>query len=86
MADQDRYGVIVMLFMFFAFYDIALTPLAIGYPVEILPYKARAKGMAITYFGIYAAQVFNTYANPLALEAIGYYYYIVYGKPTHCFS
>lgn len=69
-----------MLFAFFAFYDIALTPLAVGYPVEILPYKARAKGLGLTYFGIYGAQVFNNYANPLALAAIGYYYYIVYSE------
>ncbi|KAL8278523.1 hypothetical protein RQP46_009015 [Phenoliferia psychrophenolica] len=72
------YGVIVFLFIFFAFYDIACTPLAIGYPAEILPTKARAKGLGITYLAIYVALVFNTYCNPLALEAIGWKYYIVY--------
>ncbi|KAL8280346.1 hypothetical protein RQP46_007263 [Phenoliferia psychrophenolica] len=72
------YAVIVFLFTFFAGYDIALTPLLVGYPSEILPNKARAKGLGITFLTCYVALVFNTYANPLALAAISWKYYFVY--------
>ncbi|KAL8278524.1 hypothetical protein RQP46_009016 [Phenoliferia psychrophenolica] len=75
---QCGYAVIVFLFIFFAFYDIALTPLTVGYPAEILPTKARAKGLGITYLAVYVALVFNSYTNPIALEAISWKYYIVY--------
>ncbi|KAI5477364.1 hexose transporter [Pseudohyphozyma bogoriensis] len=72
------YGVIVFLFIFFAFYDIALTPLTVGYPTEILPTKARAKGLGIEYLCVYIALVFNSYLNPIALDALGWKYYLVY--------
>ena len=54
------YAVIVFLFIFFAFYDIALTPLTVSFPSEILPTKARSKGLGITYLAVYIALVFNT--------------------------
>ena len=36
-----------LIFMFYFFYDIAYTPLLVGYTLEILPYKVRAKGFAV---------------------------------------
>lgn len=37
---------IVMIFLYYAFYDIAYTPLLVVYAVEILPFRLRAKGFA----------------------------------------
>lgn len=36
-----------LIFIFYFFYDIAYTPLLVGYTLEILPYKVRAKGFAV---------------------------------------
>jgi len=38
---------IPLIFIFYFFYDIAYTPLLVGYTLEILPYKVRAKGFAV---------------------------------------
>jgi hypothetical protein len=35
------------IFLFYAFYDIAYTPLLIAYGLEILPYTLRAKGFTV---------------------------------------
>ena len=48
------------------------------YTVEILPYSLRAKGFNIFNFVISLALIFNQYVNPIALENIGWKYYIVY--------
>jgi MFS family permease len=66
------------IFIFSIFYDIAWTPMTVLYPVEILPYTIRAKGMAIQGAGVAIALFFNQYVNPVALAAIGWKYYIVY--------
>jgi len=42
-------AVIPMLFIFFAGYDIALTPLLISYPCEIWPYRLRSRGLTVTF-------------------------------------
>lgn len=55
------------LFVYFGFYDIAFTGLTVSYPLEILPFSLRAKGMAILNFFIYLALFFNQYVNPIAL-------------------
>ena len=46
---------VAFLFIFFAFYDIAFTPLSIAYPVEILPFSLRAKGLAVNLTTVFAA-------------------------------
>lgn len=38
---------IPLIFMFFAFYDIAYTPMLVAYTLEILPFNIRAKGFAV---------------------------------------
>ena len=68
----------VMMILTFAVYDIAWTPLNVAYPVEVLPYHLRARGMAIWQMSTAGALCINTWVNPIALANIGYHYYIVY--------
>lgn len=46
--------------------------------VEIFPYQQRTKGIAVEQLTVRFAVFFNTYVNPIALDAIGWKYYIVY--------
>ena len=71
-------AVIPFLFIFFAGYDIALTPLLISYPCEIWPYRLRSRGLTVTFVSTVLAIFFNTFVNPIALEAIGWKYYLVF--------
>ncbi|KAF8527615.1 general substrate transporter [Hysterangium stoloniferum] len=77
-SKQAANAVIAFIFLFYASYDIAFTPLIVSYTVEILPYAIRAKGFNIFNFTISVAIIFNQYVNPIALKAIGWKYYIVY--------
>ncbi|RXW25548.1 hypothetical protein EST38_g311 [Candolleomyces aberdarensis] len=69
---------IPLIFIFYLFYDIAYTPLIVTYSLEILPFKIRAKGFAVMNITIMATVAFNQFVNPWALEAIGWWYYLVY--------
>ncbi|KAG9014660.1 hypothetical protein FRB94_011838 [Tulasnella sp. JGI-2019a] len=69
---------IVMIFFYYAFYDIAYTPLLVSYTIEILPFKMRAKGFAVMSITVVLALVFNQFVNPVALENLGWKYYIFY--------
>ncbi|GAB5589087.1 hypothetical protein Unana1_03987 [Umbelopsis nana] len=69
---------VVFIFIYYFFYDIAWSPLTVAYPVEILPFSIRAKGMALSSFAINLALFFNSYVNPIALIAIQWKYYLVY--------
>ena len=71
-------AVIPFLFIYFAGYDIALTPLLISYPCEIWPYRLRSRGLTVTFCSTVLAIFFNTFINPIALEAIGWKYYLVF--------
>lgn len=71
-------SVIAFIFFFYFFYDMALTPLAIAYPAELLPYRLRSKGLALNTTLIAVALCFNIWVNPIALEAIAWRYYIVF--------
>lgn len=46
--------------------------------VEIFPYQQRSKGIAVEQLTVRFAVFFNTYVNPIALDSIGWKYYIVY--------
>ncbi|KII92502.1 hypothetical protein PLICRDRAFT_134162 [Plicaturopsis crispa FD-325 SS-3] len=72
------HGVIAMIFMFYAFCEIAFTPLIVSYTVEILPYSLRAKGFTLFNFAGSMAIIFNQYINPVALNKLGWKYYLVY--------
>lgn len=65
--SNAAHAVIAFIFIFYAFYDIAFTPLIVSYTVEILPYHIRAKGFTVFNFTISLALIFNQYVNPIAL-------------------
>ncbi|KAJ4317397.1 hypothetical protein N0V84_007374 [Fusarium piperis] len=71
-------AVVPFLFIFFGFYVIAFTPLSIAYPVEILPFDLRSKGLSINLSVVFGAGFFNQYVNPIALDAIQWKFYFVY--------
>ncbi|KAJ5097107.1 hypothetical protein N7456_007828 [Penicillium angulare] len=66
------------LFLFFAAYDLGYTPMFIAYPAEILPFKLRAKGMAITLLSDSVAAFSNQYVNPVAFTSLRWRYYCVF--------
>lgn len=63
---------------FSRFYNIGWNALAYTYLVELFPYSQRAQGIAVEQLAVRIAVFFNTYVNPIALDAIGWRYYIVY--------
>jgi len=77
-SPAAAHAVIAFIFLFYAAYDIAFTPLIVSYTVEILPYSLRAKGFNVFNFTISVALIFNQYVNPIALQRIAWKYYIVY--------
>jgi len=72
------HAVIAFIFLYYGAYDIAYTPLIVSYTVEILPYQLRAKGFTVFNFTVSCSLIFNQYANPIALDKLGWKYYIVY--------
>ncbi|KAL2851503.1 general substrate transporter [Aspergillus pseudoustus] len=71
-------AVIPFLFIYYGFYDIAFTPFLMAYPCEIWQYNLRAKGLALGMNSSRLALFFNTFVNPIILDAIAWRYYIVY--------
>lgn len=67
-----------MVFVFYAFYNFAMNPLPIAYLLEVLPYTLRAKGLTIFNLAQFCSGIFNGFANPVALEALRWKYYIVF--------
>ncbi|KAG6820962.1 hypothetical protein H0H93_009198 [Arthromyces matolae] len=67
-----------LIFLFYAFYNIAYSPVLVAYTLEILPYRIRAKGFAVMNLTVMLTIAFNQFINPVAIEAIGWWYYLVY--------
>ncbi|KAF4556456.1 Sugar (and other) transporter-like protein 52 [Elsinoe fawcettii] len=71
-------AVVVMIFVFYGFYNIAFNPIPFAYVLEIMPFSLRAKGVTIFQASTLGALLFNSFVNPIALGAIAWRYYIVY--------
>jgi len=69
---------IPLIFIYYFFYDLAYTPMLVAYSLEILPFRVRAKGFAIMNITIMATVAFNQFVNPWALDAIDWWYYVIY--------
>ncbi|KAH6982453.1 sugar transporter [Ilyonectria destructans] len=71
-------AVIPFLFIYYAGYDLALTPLLYSYPCEIWPYALRSRGLTSAVWVSILSLTFNIFINPIALEALKWKYYIVF--------
>jgi hypothetical protein len=67
-----------MIFIYYFHYDIAYTPLLMGYPTEIFPYTIRSKGLTVELMSVYGSLIILAFVNPIALGRIGWKYYIVF--------
>ncbi|KAL2289939.1 hypothetical protein FJTKL_01217 [Diaporthe vaccinii] len=77
-SAQIGLSVIPFLFIFFAGYDIAMTPFLTAYPCEIWQFSLRSRGLTVSWCSTVVAIFINTFVNPIALEAIQWRYYIVF--------
>lgn len=69
--DQNKaagQAVVAFIWMFGVAYALAWSGLLVGYTVEILPFKIRAKGLMLLNFWIQVALVINQYVNPLGFQ------------------
>lgn len=69
---------LVFIFVFGAVYSVGFTPLQALYPVEVLSFEMRAKGMGFAGFAVAAAMLLNQFAWPVAMEKIGWHTYIIF--------
>jgi MFS family permease len=70
--------VIAFVFIFYFHYDIAYTPLLMGYPTEFFPYNIRSKGLTVELLSVYGSLIVLAFVNPIALDNIGWRYYIFF--------
>lgn len=77
-SDAAARAVVVFLFLYDAAFNIGCNPLPYCYTIEVLPFGIRSKGMGLTIAVGEIALAVNQYVNPVALDSIGYYYYIFY--------
>ena len=77
-ADAAAYMAIVFLFFYNAGFNIACNPLAYSYLTEILPYSMRTKGLAVMVAIGQALLIVSQYANPVAIAAIGWKYWLFF--------
>jgi len=76
--NAAAYLAILFLFFYNAGFNIAMNPLAYAYPTEILPYSMRTKGMAVMVAVGQALLIVSQYANPVAIAAIGWKYWLFF--------
>lgn len=69
---------LVFMFAYYVLYNLAFSGLLVSYSCEIMPYSLRAKGLTVMFFCVNGSLFFNSYVNPVALDDIGWKYYIVY--------
>lgn len=69
---------VAMIFMFGAVFSFCLTPLQALYPVEVLSFEMRAKGMAFSSLAVNVGGLLNQFAWPVSLKNIGWKTYIIF--------
>lgn len=67
-----------MIFLFYGVAGFAWPGLTVAYCAEILPFRIRAKGLAIGFALTATSSVFNQYVNPIGLAHLQWRYYFIY--------
>lgn len=69
---------IVFIYMFGCIFAFAFTPMQPIYPGEVCDNVQRAKGMGVFKITSGAASFVNTFAAPIALKQIRYWFYVFF--------
>jgi hypothetical protein len=69
---------IAFIFIFGAVFSVGITPLQALYPVEVLSFEMRAKGMGFSGLAVNAGSLMGQFAWPVSLKKIGWKTYIVF--------
>ncbi|KAF4847884.1 Lactose permease [Colletotrichum siamense] len=69
---------LAMIFLFGSVYSVGITPLQALYPVEVLSFEMRAKGMAFSNLAVNAAGLLNQFAWPVSMQKIAWKTYIIF--------
>jgi MFS family permease len=69
---------LAFIFIFGAVYSVGFTPLQALYPVEVLSFEMRAKGMGFSGFAVAAAMLLNQFVWPISMDKIGWRTYIIF--------
>jgi hypothetical protein len=77
-ASSASNAFIAFIFLFNAVFAFGITPLQALYPVEVLSFEMRAKGMAFSNLSLTTAMLINQFAYPIALKNIQWKLYIVF--------
>ncbi|EXJ77399.1 hypothetical protein A1O3_09625 [Capronia epimyces CBS 606.96] len=79
-THRSAYGnaVLVFIFLYKVFYDGCYSPMLLAYPIEIFPYTLRSRGLSASMATNQVALIMAQFVNPIALDAIGWKYYIVF--------
>jgi MFS family permease len=70
-------GMVAIIYLFLGAYSFAWTPLTFVYPIEILNYTQRTKGLAVGQMACNAFGFVNQYTTPIAIDSIGWRYYAI---------
>lgn len=73
--DSASKACLAFVFIFGAVYSVGITPLQALYPVEVLSFEMRAKGMAFSTLAINASGMLNQYAVCLPINLL---------RPSRC--
>ncbi|WWC64363.1 uncharacterized protein I303_106973 [Kwoniella dejecticola CBS 10117] len=71
-------GGVAFIFLFGCAYSFIYTPLTATYCAEVLANHTRAKGMGVHVIMSNCANLYNTYVTAIALDSIGWKYYLLF--------
>jgi hypothetical protein len=77
-GKSSSLAMVSMIYIFQAVYSFGWTPLQALYPVEVLSFEMRAKGMAFSGLFVNCGTLVNQFGFPEALEKIKWKTYIVF--------
>lgn len=71
-------AILAIILVFGTFYSIGWGTLQVTYPLEILPFELRARGLVLYNLFCALALIFNQYVNPIGVANSGWKFYTTY--------
>ncbi|PYH91998.1 sugar transporter [Aspergillus ellipticus CBS 707.79] len=77
-SRSASYATVAFIYLYNGVHNLGWTGAMMLYVVEILPYSLRAKGISLFWLVTGATGAFNTYVNPIGIDAFAWKYYFFY--------